>query len=109
MEFVMELELDEAVRFLGEREEVPDILRACDIALLPSWDEPFGRTIAEAMAMGVPMVATWSAARLRSSATGSTESWSRQDSRTGWRLRSPGCSTTRHGVARSARLRAQHR
>ena len=26
--------------------------------LVPSWEEPFGRTIIEAMAMGVPVVAT---------------------------------------------------
>jgi glycosyltransferase involved in cell wall biosynthesis len=53
-----ELELGDAVRFLGEREEVPEILRACDVALLPSWDEPFGRAVVEAMAIGAPIVAT---------------------------------------------------
>ncbi len=52
------LGLGGAVRFFGEREDVPEILRACDIALLPSWDEPFGRTAVEAMAMGAPVVAT---------------------------------------------------
>jgi glycosyltransferase involved in cell wall biosynthesis len=55
---VDELELHDAVRFLGEREEVPEILRACDVALLPSWAEPFGRVVVEAMAIGVPVVAT---------------------------------------------------
>lgn len=55
---VAELGLGDAVRFLGEREDVPEILRASDIALQPSWDEPFGRAVVEAMAMGVPVVAT---------------------------------------------------
>jgi L-malate glycosyltransferase len=55
---VAELGLGDAVRFLGEREDVPEILRASDVALLPSWEEPFGRAIVEAMAMGVPVVAT---------------------------------------------------
>ena len=53
-----QLGLSGAVRFLGERKDVPEILRACDIALLPSWDEPFGRAAVEAMAMGAPVVAT---------------------------------------------------
>lgn len=57
-ELTAQLGLGEAVRFLGEREDVPEILRACDVALLPSWDEPFGRAAVEAMAMGVPVVAT---------------------------------------------------
>lgn len=57
-ELTAHLGLGEAVRFLGEREDVPDILRACDVALLPSWDEPFGRAAVEAMAMGAPVVAT---------------------------------------------------
>jgi L-malate glycosyltransferase len=55
---VADLGLGDAVRFLGEREDVPEILRASDVALVPSWDEPFGRTVVEAMAMGVPTVAT---------------------------------------------------
>ena len=55
---VAELGLGSAVRFLGEREDVPEILRACDVALLPSWDEPFGRAVVEAMATETPIVAT---------------------------------------------------
>jgi glycosyltransferase involved in cell wall biosynthesis len=57
-EIVADLRLGDAVRFLGEREDVPQILRACDVALVPSWEEPFGRVVVEAMAMGVPVVAT---------------------------------------------------
>jgi glycosyltransferase involved in cell wall biosynthesis len=29
-----------------------------DVVRVPSWEEPFGRSVAEAMAMGVPVVAT---------------------------------------------------
>jgi glycosyltransferase involved in cell wall biosynthesis len=57
-ETVARLGLAGAVRFLGEREDVPEILRASDVALAPSWEEPFGRTVVEAMAMGLPMLAT---------------------------------------------------
>jgi glycosyltransferase involved in cell wall biosynthesis len=55
---VHELELDDAVDFLGERADVPEILRALDLVLVPSWEEPFGRSVVEAMAMETPVVAT---------------------------------------------------
>jgi glycosyltransferase involved in cell wall biosynthesis len=50
--------LAERVSWLGEREDVPELVRALDVLLLPSWEEPFGRALIEAMAMGVPVVAT---------------------------------------------------
>jgi L-malate glycosyltransferase len=50
--------LEQYVRFLGERADIPEVLAACDVVLAPSWEEPFGRSIVEAMAMGVPVVAT---------------------------------------------------
>jgi L-malate glycosyltransferase len=52
------LGVEDNVLFMGEREDVPEILRALDVLLMPSWEEPFGRAIIEAMAMGVPVVAT---------------------------------------------------
>jgi glycosyltransferase involved in cell wall biosynthesis len=55
---VAELGLDDKVRFLGEVDDVPAVLRASDATLLPSWDEPFGRTVAEAMVIGTPVLAT---------------------------------------------------
>jgi L-malate glycosyltransferase len=50
--------LEDRVSWLGEREDVPQIIRALDVLLLPSWEEPFGRALIEAMALGVPVVAT---------------------------------------------------
>lgn len=50
--------LDEVVRFLGERSDVPAVLAATDVLLVPSWQEAFGRVALEGMAMGVPVVAT---------------------------------------------------
>jgi glycosyltransferase involved in cell wall biosynthesis len=48
------------IRFIGRvaREQVGDMLRAHSIYCLPSIGEPFGMTILEAMACGVPVVAT---------------------------------------------------
>jgi glycosyltransferase involved in cell wall biosynthesis len=46
------------VHFLGERSDVPELLSAADVLLLPSWEEPFGRALIEAMALRVPVVAT---------------------------------------------------
>jgi L-malate glycosyltransferase len=50
--------LSDRVVFLGEREDVPEVLSAVDVLLAPSWEEPFGRSIVEAMAAGVAVVAT---------------------------------------------------
>jgi D-inositol-3-phosphate glycosyltransferase len=50
--------LGDAVQFLGQRTELPQILRALDLLILPSWEEPFGMALLEGMAMGLPVVAT---------------------------------------------------
>jgi glycosyltransferase involved in cell wall biosynthesis len=50
--------LDGAVHFTGEREDIQNILAATDVLLAPSWEEPFGRSIVEASAMALPVVAT---------------------------------------------------
>jgi glycosyltransferase involved in cell wall biosynthesis len=53
-----ELGVADAVRFLGERDDVPAVLAALDCLLLPSWEEPFGRAIVEGMVAGLPVIAT---------------------------------------------------
>lgn len=55
---ITELGIEDRVSFLGEREDAPEIVRALDMLLLPSHEEPFGRALIEAMALGVPVLAT---------------------------------------------------
>jgi glycosyltransferase involved in cell wall biosynthesis len=57
-ELVTRSGLQSCVRFLGEREDPERVLAITDVLLSPSSEEPFGRTIIEALAMGVPIVAT---------------------------------------------------
>lgn len=48
-----------AFHFLGRREDVPRLLRSAAVAVVPSvWAEAFGLTVVEAMAAGVPVVAS---------------------------------------------------
>ncbi len=53
-----ELGLGERVVFLGERHDVPAILACADLFVLPSVEEGIPLTILEAMATGLPVVAT---------------------------------------------------
>jgi glycosyltransferase involved in cell wall biosynthesis len=46
------------VRWLGFREDVPQLMRALDVLLVPSHWEGFGLVAVEVMAAGVPVVAT---------------------------------------------------
>ena len=55
---IEQLGLTDAVQFLGEREDVPEIMAASAAVLVPSIEEPFGRTVAEAMAVAAPVIAT---------------------------------------------------
>jgi glycosyltransferase involved in cell wall biosynthesis len=50
--------LADRVTFVGEREDVPELMATLDALLLPSREEPFGRAVIEAMALEVPVVAT---------------------------------------------------
>jgi glycosyltransferase involved in cell wall biosynthesis len=50
--------LEDKVSWMGERDDVPELLRAIDVLLLPSREEPFGRALLEAMALEVPVLAT---------------------------------------------------
>jgi glycosyltransferase involved in cell wall biosynthesis len=50
--------LEDRVDWLGERDDIPELVRALDILLLPSREEPFGRALIEAMALRVPVIAT---------------------------------------------------
>ncbi len=47
-----------AVIFAGQRNDVPQLLKACDVFVLPSIQEGFSNAILEAMAAGLPVVAS---------------------------------------------------
>jgi glycosyltransferase involved in cell wall biosynthesis len=55
---VASLGCGEMVRFLGFRDDVADLMTAADLVLLPSVAEAFGLAAAEALYLGVPVVAT---------------------------------------------------
>jgi glycosyltransferase involved in cell wall biosynthesis len=52
------LDLQDAVSFLGYRNDVPVLLSLLDVCLLPSESESFGMVLAEAWAAGIPTVAS---------------------------------------------------
>ena len=54
----LENQAGDGVIFLGNRSDVPEILRALDLFVLPSLNEGISNTILEAMATGTPVVAT---------------------------------------------------
>ena len=58
--FVKELDLGDRVTFVGKvpNEKVPEYMSASDVFVLPSLSEGFPVTILEAMASGLPIVAT---------------------------------------------------
>ncbi len=51
-------DLGDRVRWLGLREDVPDLMAAMDVFVLPSLNEGMGRVLLEAGAAGTPVVAT---------------------------------------------------
>lgn len=56
-EHARELGIQENVVFTGQRSDVAQLLAACDVFSLPSFEEPFGLVYAEAMAMKRPVAA----------------------------------------------------
>ncbi len=46
------------VHLLGQRNDVPRLLAACDLMVLPSWADPLPVAVLEAISQGVPVVAT---------------------------------------------------
>jgi len=53
-----ELGIADACRLLGQRADIPDVLNACDAFVLSSRNEGLGLAAVEAMACGVPVIAT---------------------------------------------------
>jgi glycosyltransferase involved in cell wall biosynthesis len=50
--------VEKNVRFLGECDNVPEILAVADLFVMPSYEENFGNVLLEAMMMGKPCIAT---------------------------------------------------
>jgi len=57
-ELCLRLGLEDRVRFLGRREDIPELLATCDLFVLPSLYEGLPLSVLEAMASGKPVVAT---------------------------------------------------
>lgn len=47
-----------ALRFLGPRTDIPDVMKSLDILVLPTLSEAFGKVILEGMGAGLPVVAS---------------------------------------------------
>lgn len=54
---VTELQLDNQVVFTGYRSDVQELMAACDMYTMPSFEEPFGMVYLEAMCMKKPVIA----------------------------------------------------
>ena len=55
---ISELELDQKIRLVGWTDDMASFLATLDVYVSPARSEPFGLSIVEAMAAGVPVVAT---------------------------------------------------
>ncbi len=53
-----DLGIAQLVKFLGFRSDVPEMMSLCDLIIVPSLKEPFGRVVIEAMACETPVVAS---------------------------------------------------
>ena len=58
--YVAELALQDRVVFSGyvDYDQVPEVYRAADVFVSPTWSEGFSNTIVEAMATGLPVIST---------------------------------------------------
>ena len=52
------LNISKIVTFIGFRSDIPEIMSLCDLLIVPSLKEPFGRVVIEAMACETPVIAS---------------------------------------------------
>lgn len=57
-QLIAELGVGSMVRFIGWRKDMPAVIRACDLTVLPSADEGFPMALVEAMALRRPAIST---------------------------------------------------
>ncbi len=57
LKLVENLNLEDKIHFLGQREDLKEVMNSIDILVHPAIDEPFGRVLIEAMALEKPIVA----------------------------------------------------
>jgi len=57
-ELVRSLGVEQNIIWAGFKTDVPTVLRALDIFIMPSYKESFGKVLIEAMAMGIPVIST---------------------------------------------------
>ena len=93
------------LHFLGLRQDVPDLLRAFDVAVLASHSEGLSNALLEAMASGLPTVATAVGGTRNCSRTGPSACSSRRATPPRWRRLWKSCSPRRIGVSGWARRR----
>ncbi len=55
---IASMELSQSISLAGERDDIADAMRAIDVFVLPSLAEGISNTVLEAMACGLPVVAT---------------------------------------------------
>lgn len=54
----LELGIINQVKFMGQRDDIPQLMAASDLSVLPSYEEGFSNVILESMAARLPVVAT---------------------------------------------------
>ncbi|GGE14465.1 glycosyl transferase [Polymorphobacter glacialis] len=66
------LDLGDCVRLMGFRRPIEPWIAACDVNVVTAVDEPFGRTLIEAMLIGTPVVAAASGGNIEAIRDGET-------------------------------------
>jgi glycosyltransferase involved in cell wall biosynthesis len=72
MERAHALGVSDRLRLMGFRHNSAELMAACDIHAVPAIDEPFGRSLIEAMLLGTPVVAAASGGNLEAIEQGVT-------------------------------------